>query len=629
VQDKDAMVLDPGCGSGSFLVRAYHRLRELKGYPRETRGMLAYAYHQELLDQVYGIDINQFPAHLSVINLAIQNPRARIKTVNVLVEDFFNIKPGITTLTGFKSFTAEGAQSTVTLPPFFDAIVANPPYIRQELLGGSEKETIKELIEGEYPKKLFIGSAPREAKDAVVLNKQSDIYIYFYIHGLKLLKDEGRLGFISSNKWLEVAYGEPFQQFLQENTRILYIVEFDRAIFPDAEVNTAVTILEKEKNRPKRDSNLVKFIRVKKKLGMDTLIQLISEMKKSYEDDDIRINLAKQNQLAPGKWSIYLRAPSVYQKIVLHSKIKQLGEVADVFRGPTTGWNDYFILPIEKAKEWSIETKYLEPCVSSPKKIRGLAFSQENVSEYFLMVHEAKDTLKGTNILKYIDSGEKLEIEVTRGAQRGKRRLYELETVKNRKPFWYSLPQFAKPLILIPKLVDKQIQVIWNKAKAHASDLFYYVIPGKDEDALVILGFLNSSTGALLSELYGRSYGGGVLDLKVYEAKQIPVLDASKLSTFERSRIDRAFEQLVEVVELRCKAEDDLENVKSKERPSVGLFESEAKKKLNEALENESKAREQLDEAIYDILGLTSEERRQVEEGLRELQQIRRLRTKT
>ena len=69
--------------------------------------------------------------------------------------------------------------------------------------------------------------------------------------------------------------------------------------------------------------------------------------------------------------------------------------------------------------------------------------------------------------------------------------------------------------------------------------------------------------------------------------------------------------------------------MKSKERPSVGLFESEARRKLDEALENERRTRKHLDEAIYNVLGLSSDEWRQVEEGLRELQEIRRLRTKT
>jgi len=118
---------------------------------------------------------------------------------------------------------------------------------------------------------------------------KSDIYIYFYIHGIRFLKNGGRLGFISSNKWLEVGYGQSFQKFLLANAKILCVVEFDRAIFPDAEVNTAVTILEKESNNRKRNENVVKFIRVKKMMDMDTQVRLIQEAKESFEDEPIRL----------------------------------------------------------------------------------------------------------------------------------------------------------------------------------------------------------------------------------------------------------------------------------------------------------------------------------------------------
>ena len=117
------------------------------------------------------------------------------------------------------------------------------------------------------------------------------------------------------------------------------------------------------------------------------------------------------------------------------------------------------------------------------------------------------------------------------------------------------------------------------------------------------------------------------MDLKVYEVKQMPVLVTSELSVSERSCISGAFKHLVNSVELVCKADDELEKVKSKDRKNIGLFEIEARKGLAEALEKERKAREQLDEAVYDALGLTPDERRQVQRGLKELQEIRRLRT--
>ncbi|MDI9644401.1 MAG: hypothetical protein QFX35_04175, partial [Candidatus Verstraetearchaeota archaeon] len=121
-----------------------------------------------------------------------------------------------------------------------------------------------------------------------------------------------------------------------------------------------------------------------------------------------------------------------------------MGEVAEVVRGPTTGCNGFFILSKEKAKEWGIEPEFLVPCVSSPKKLKGLVIRPEDVDECFFMCDKPKEELKGTNALKYIEYGEKLEVEVTRGSKRERRRLPELETVKGRK-LWYSLPRLPIP----------------------------------------------------------------------------------------------------------------------------------------------------------------------------------------
>ncbi|MBI2126208.1 MAG: hypothetical protein HYU02_02700, partial [Thaumarchaeota archaeon] len=60
-----------------------------------------------------------------------------------------------------------------------------------------------------------------------------------------------------------------------------------------------------------------------------------------------------------------------------------------------------------------------------------------------------------------------------------------------------------------------------------------------------------------------------------------------------------------------------------------GLFQKQAEEKLQQAIAEERKAQHQLDEVIYDILELSKEERIQVEQGLEELQEIRRLRTQT
>jgi hypothetical protein len=558
----------------------------------------------------------------------IQNPAARVDKVNVVVGDFFDIRAGQETWTGLESVTVEGRRTTVKFPRKFDAVVANPPYIRQELLGKDEKGKIWGLIEEEFSKLVYVGKPENAvgAERAVVLDRQSDIYVYFFLHGLAMLRDGGRLGFITSNKWLEVGYGEAFQSFLLRNTRILYVIEFDRAVFPDAEVNTAITILEKEKDDEERRENFAKFVRLKQRMDVDEVVGIVESVKRSFEDGRMRVNVVRQGSLKPGKWNVYLRAPPVYQKIVSHPKMKPLGEIAEVFRGPTTGYNDFFILDEERVREWGIEKEFLVPCVSSPKKLKGLVIRPEDVREYFFMVGENQHVPRDSNAYRYIKYGENLEVDVTRGSQRGRRKLPQLETVKNRKK-WYSIPQFETPRILFPKLIDKQVRAYLNAAKAQASDLFYYVVPNSSQH-VGILEFLNSSTGAFLTEIYGRSYGGGVLDIKVYELKQIPVLDPTSLSSEERKTLSKSFDNVEALVREYVDLEEEYDRLKSRSKSSRGSFSREFEQRLEDAKKRLQQAQRELDEAIYDILGLTVEERRQVEEGLRELQELRRKRTK-
>jgi len=83
VRTPDDKVLDPGCGSGTFLVEAYKRLAELKlkrsfskvrFVPRDV--------HEQILSQLVGVDINDFPAHLTAVNLAMRNPKAPSTKLN-------------------------------------------------------------------------------------------------------------------------------------------------------------------------------------------------------------------------------------------------------------------------------------------------------------------------------------------------------------------------------------------------------------------------------------------------------------------------------------------------------------------------------------------------------------------
>ena len=625
IKQPDATILDPGCGSGGFLVGAYHRLRELEIEESGSLGNLEEGLHQRLLRKIYGVDINQFPAHLSVINLTVQSARNRSNRVNVIVKDFFDLKPGTEILAGFHSLDGDWEAVEIKLQAQYDTILANPPYIRQELLSAKEKEKIRKVVESEF-RGVSIGTSEKSRK--IVLDKQSDIYVYFFMHGLAFLKNKGRLGFIASNKWLEVEYGEAFQEFLRQNCKIEIVMEFDRAVFADADVNTAVVLLERERDVKLRNSNFVKFVRVKQKIPVESIIRIVEEAEASFEDDRIRVSLVKQTSLPEGKWNVFLRAPSIYNEIISNPKVKQLGDMADVFFGIKTGYNDYFILDKATAKEWGIEHKYLKQVMTSPKKIKGLMVRQDDLDEYLLLCHDRKSDLGGTNVLRYIEHGEKLKVRIERTASPVEVTLPNVPSVRGRN-IWYDLPEYDVPPIIFQELYDTRTRALWNEAKAHARAPLYYCIPHESIDPKVIVSFLNCSLAQLMLELYGRSYGGGVLDVKVYELKLLPVLDPSTLSSDEKTHIWNAFLRLDKAIRERVEEEAKAGILKSKSSKNEGLFDSQAQERIEQALQKEKEAQEGLDTLIYDLLRISSRDAKRIEAGLAELQGIRQSRKST
>lgn len=99
----------------------------------------------------------------------------------------------------------------------FDAVIGNPPYVRQELLG-----QIKPFLADAY--QVFHGMA--------------DLYVYFYERGVSLLRPSGRLSMIVTNKWMKSGYGMPLRAFLSSTTVLESLVDFGHAkqIFKDADV---------------------------------------------------------------------------------------------------------------------------------------------------------------------------------------------------------------------------------------------------------------------------------------------------------------------------------------------------------------------------------------------------------
>lgn len=108
----------------------------------------------------------------------------------------------------------------------FDAVIGNPPYVRQEMIGA-----IKPALARAYDS--FAGTA--------------DLYVYFYEQGLKLLRPGGRMAYVVTNKWLKAGYAEGLRRLFAEDAWVEFMADFGHArrFFPDADVFPCVIAVRK------------------------------------------------------------------------------------------------------------------------------------------------------------------------------------------------------------------------------------------------------------------------------------------------------------------------------------------------------------------------------------------------
>ena len=567
-------IFDPACGSGTFLVRAYYNLKEK--HPGKK--------HKELLSQIYGDDINQFAAHLSVINLTIRDLSQLTNKINVLVNDFFNLRPTASALLPFSSKDIRNRSQKINFPKF-DAVVANPPYTRQEELGEyaqAYKHKLETTMNEDWGGKYSLG-------------KRSGIHAYFLLHAPRFLKQNGRLGFIVSNSWMDAEYGAEIQRMLLENFSINAIIESTaERWFEDAAINTCIIIAEKEADAQKRQKNIVKFVLLKKKLTDCQLKKLagrIEEKDASYEDEELRINCISQQELLSecvvlgqkakpqwhgAKWGKYLRAPPIYFKILKEKgKLKPLIEQAEIRYGIKTGCNEFFYFTPKAAKSFAIEKIFLKPLLRT-KDFKRVKAKTENVSRLVLMVHNEKRDIRRTTAAKYIEMGEIKEWD-------------KLSTCASRKR-WYDVG-YRKPASMFwPKLTYQRHIIPFNEAGAFADCNVYEITPHDPDRARALCAILNSSLYALFAELNGqKGLGEGANAIMVSDVEKLPVPDISKLSKQQAISLEKALDRL---------GRRDIGNV------------------LDEI---ESKDRQALDDIVFGIFGLSQKERKEVYSSLRAL----------
>ena len=317
------VVLDPACGSGSFLVRAYHRKGWLSGQGRGGRRHQDHEKpHQELLREIYGCDISLFPAHLATLNLAARQISDEENFPLIRRGNFFEVAETpqeFCTIPGPRDNGHNRVPRPVPLAEL-DAVIGNPPYVRQELI-----EKRSELKKGRDESREDFARRCKNTKEffqelighlwpGLKLSGRADLHCYFWPVAARFLKEGGYFGFLTSSSWLDVEYGFALQGWILQNYKLIAVLEsVDEPWFADARIKTAATILQRCSDKAARDANIVRFVRLQKPLAeilgerapggeaarqnaADRLRQLI-EASTGFEDDKLRIIAVPQSQL--------------------------------------------------------------------------------------------------------------------------------------------------------------------------------------------------------------------------------------------------------------------------------------------------------------------------------------------
>jgi type I restriction-modification system DNA methylase subunit len=585
-QARQVKVLDPACGSGSFLIEAFDVLdRYLAGVRRQNAASAAGDIHdlarrmEILTGNLYGVDLDAQAVEIARLNLLLKavNQRGELPRLD-------NIRQGNSLISGTsEELEAAFGSNWRDKHPFnweeefpqimerggFDVIVGNPPYVRAESLG----QEFKAYTQSEFS----------------TYASQADLYVYFIEQAHRLLKPDGYFGVIVSNKFVRSNYGKALREFLATKTTLLELIDFgELPVFQDAAAMPVIIITQ---NRPTQTQRFL-YAPIKR-LDFDLLNQEVQRQGTQLDERALR----------GADWTL---ATDREQAII--DKMRQVGvalsEYADakVLRGVITGLTEAFVID----------------CATRDRLIAQDAKSAELIKPFVV----------GDDVRKYhINFRDRYLIRIPKGWTREKSKnarnawgwfeRHYPAIAKHLKPFeaaaekrqdkgeyWWELrecayyDEFEKPKIVYPDIA-KESRVAFDTSGLYLANTIYFI----PTDDLYLLALLNSklifSYFKRAAAVLGDPDKGGRLRWFRQDVLKLPIRRINFGDPADVARHDRMVALVEEMLRLQ-KEHAQAEALKEDRRHDLA--------RRIERLDTE------IDALVYELYGLTEEEIKIVEE---------------
>ncbi len=668
IREGNESVMDPACGGGTFLVRAYARKKELDPSRKHT---------QRLYD-LYGVDTSHFATHLTTINLATRELVEDENYPQILRSDFFDVASNTVFIVLPKKPKSKGLgklQHREVVIPQIDAVVGNPPYIRQEFIRKS-KGKAPEPGTKEYYQHLV-----REESGAM-LSGRSDIHCYFWPHAASFLRDEGYLCFLTSSQWLDVEYGFRLQDWILRNFEIIAIFEsVEEPWFVGARVTTTVTILRKQKDDAKRMNNVVRFVQLRRPIAeilshdgttagavcaANKFRDEILSLAENTVTDRFRARLVRQGELWKqgvklgvimgktaesdeencedqngaseyygGKWGIYLRAPDLWFNLLdrFSDKLVPLGDIAEIRRGITSGKDSFFfpkdcsreclnacLLPSEFQFTYGASRREVESgrvklvrCGEGRGEIHPIeskylepeVHSLMEVSKFVVEPEDCSRYILLVNKKKKALKGTYVLKYIEWGENQGVHKGSTCSSRATAEREWYDLTGHKRGALFWP-MAQQYKHVVPMNSYSLICNHNLFDISAKGESPEVLAGILNSSLIVLSKYQYGRPVGvEGNLKTEVIDVNMMLVPDVRKASVSKKKLVSEKFRQMQARAPLQFLSEQRM-----REMAYSLAGKDDELKELSDECELDMPDRRELDDAVLEMMGVSSKRER-------------------